>query len=54
MVLVNDPKVAEKVREIFPRLSKASSSRLNLRDGNAVAAGKAAAQSVNFSQGSLN
>lgn len=53
LVLVDDPKATEKMNEIFPRLSRRSGGRINLRDASAKAAGHSAGRNINLSAGSL-
>ena len=53
MVLVNDPKVDDKVSELFPRLRKASTSRVNLNDSQAISAGHSQGRSLNVNSGAI-
>jgi hypothetical protein len=53
MVLVNDPKVDEKVSELFPRLSKGRARRANLNDSQAMGAGHKQGRSLNINSGAI-
>lgn len=53
MVLVNDPKVDDKVSELFPRLRKAATSRVNLNDSQAITAGHSQGRNLNVNSGAI-
>ena len=53
LVLVDDPRAEEKMREIFNNLRSGNRSRANLGDASAINAGRSAAAGVSFSAGSL-
>lgn len=54
LVLVDDPKAEEKVRELFGKLRSGGRRRVNNRDSQAFGAGKAQGQSLNIAAGALN
>ena len=53
MVLVNDPKVDEKVSELFPKLSKSRDRRVNLNDSQAMGAGHRQGRNLNINSGAI-
>lgn len=53
VVLVNDPKVDEKVDELFGKLRSAGKSRVNAGDAQARAAGHAQGRKLNVNSGAL-
>lgn len=53
MVLVDDPKVAEKVMEIFGKTTRGSKRRVNSGDDSATSAGYAQGQRLNVNSGAV-
>ena len=53
MVLVNDPKVDEKVSELFPKLRSAGRRTINLNDSQANAAGHRQGRNLNTNSGAI-